>query len=90
MKDLVAVVIATHTSPRVGKNGSSYSKGNSGKGNTSQSRGQYRQAGQMGKDTNKQYQCWQCGEVGHLRRECPSLKDKGLSQRGSAEAANRD
>ena len=30
----------------------------------------------------KQYQCWQCGEVGHLRREFPSLKDKGLSQRG--------
>ena len=31
MKDLVAVVKATHTSPRVGKNGSSYSKGNSDK-----------------------------------------------------------
>ena len=27
MKDLVAVVKATHTSSRVGKNGSSYSKG---------------------------------------------------------------
>ena len=35
--------------PRVGKNGSSYSKGNSGKGNTSQSRDQYTQAGQRGK-----------------------------------------
>ena len=31
MKDLVAVVNATHTSPRVDKNGSSYSKGNSGR-----------------------------------------------------------
>ena len=90
MKDLVAVVKATHTSPRVSRNGSSYSKGNSGKGNTSQSRGQYTQAGQRGKDTNKQHQCWQCGEVGHLRRECPSLKDKGLSQRGSVGAAHRD
>ena len=91
VKDLVAVVKATHTSPRLGKNGSSYTgKGNSGKGITSQNRGQYPQAGQRGKDTNKQYQCWQCGEVGHLRRECPSLKDKGLSQRGSAGAANRD
>ena len=90
MKDLVAVVKATHTSPRVGKNGSSYSKGNSGKGNTSQSRGQYTQAGQRGKDTGKQYQSWQCGEVGHLRRECPPLKDKGLSQRGSMGAAHRD
>ena len=60
MKDLVAVVKATHTSPRVDKNGSSYNKGNSGKGNTSQSRGQYTQAGQRGKDMGKQYQCWQC------------------------------
>ena len=90
MKDLVAVVKATHTSSRVGKNGSSYGKGSSGKGNTSQSRGQYTPAGQRGKDTTKQYQCWQCGEVGDLRRECPSLKDKGLSQRGSVGAAHRD
>ena len=90
MKDLVAMVKATHTSSRVGKNGSSYSKGSSGKGNTSQSRGQYTQEGERGKDTTKQYQCWQCGEVGHLRRECPSLKDKGLSHRGSAGAAHRD
>ena len=44
-------------------------------------RGQYTE-GQRGKDTSKQYQCWQCGEVGHLRRECPSLKEKGLSPRG--------
>ena len=90
MKDLVAVVKATHTSPSVGKNGSAYSKGNSGKQNTSQSRGQYAQAGQKGKDTGKQYQCWQCKEVGLLRREFPSLKDKGLSQRGSVGAAHRD
>ena len=82
VKDLVVVVKATHTSPRVGKNGSSYNgKGNPGKGNTSQNRGQYAQ-GQRGKDTSKQYQCWQCGEVGHLRRECPSLKEKRLSPRG--------
>ena len=82
VKDLVAVVKATHTSPRVGKNGSSYNgKGNPSKGNTSQNRGQYTQ-GQRGKDTSKQYQCWQCGEVGHLRRECPSLKEKGCLQGG--------
>ena len=55
VKDLVAVVKATHTSPRVWKNGSSYNgKGNPGKGNTSQNRGQYTQ-GQRGKDTSKQY-----------------------------------
>ena len=79
MKDLVAVVKATHTSSR-GKNGTSYNrKGNPNKGNTFQNRGQ----GQKGKDTVKSYQCWQCGEVGHFRRECPALKEKGLSPRGS-------
>ena len=87
VKDLVAVVKATHTSSRVGKNGTSYNgKGNPNKGHTSQNRGQ----GQRGKDTVKQYQCWQCGEVGHLRRECPSLKEKGLSPRGSVGAAHMD
>ena len=31
-----------------------------------------------------------CGDVGHLRRECPALKDKGLSPRGNAGAAHRE
>ena len=87
VKDLVAVVKATHTSSSRGKNGTSYNgKGNPNKGNTFQHRGQ----GQKGKDTVKTYQCWQCGEVGHLRRECPALKEKGQSPRGSAGAAHRD
>ena len=86
VRDLVAVVKATHTSSK-GKNGTSYNgKGNPNKGNTFQNRGQ----GQKGKDTVKYYQCWQCGEVGHLRRECPALKEKGLSPRESAGAAHRD
>ena len=79
VKDLMAVVKATHTSSRVVKNGSSYSgKGNPSKGNTSQNRGQ----GQRVKDAVKQYQCWQCSEVGHLRRECPSLKEKRAVTKG--------
>ena len=77
MRDLVAVVKATHSYRRMGKSWPSYNgKGNSGKGITSQNRVNTHK---QGKDTSKQYQCWQCGEVGHLRRECPSLKDKGLS-----------
>ena len=88
MKDLVAVVKATHTSSR-GKNGNSYAyngKGNPKKGNTFQQRGQ----GQRGNDTVKSYQCWKCGEVGHIRRDCPALKEKGLSPRGNAGAAHRE
>ena len=38
--------------------------------------------GQGANRTNKQYYCWQCGEVGHLKRDCPTLKGKGLSQGG--------
>ena len=85
VKDLVAVVEATHTSSR-GKNSPYNGKGSPSKGSTL-NRGQ---KGQRGKDTVRQYQCWQCGEVGHLRRECPSLKEKGLSPRGSAGAAHRE
>ena len=30
------------------------------------------------------YKCWQCGEVEHYRRECPTLKEKGLFKQGNA------
>ena len=30
------------------------------------------------------YRCWQCGEVRHYRRECPTLKEKGLFKQGNA------
>ena len=29
------------------------------------------------------YRCWQCGEVGCYRRECPTLKEKGLLKQGN-------
>ena len=34
--------------------------------------------------TYAENQCWQCGEVGHLKRSCPMLKGKGLLQGGNA------
>ena len=58
VRDLVVVVKGTQSSPRMGKSGPSYNgKGKSGKGITSQNRGQHPQAGQRGKDTSKQYHC---------------------------------
>ena len=37
--------------------------------------------------TYTENQCWQCGEVGHLKRSCPMLKGKGLLQGGNAGTA---
>ena len=34
--------------------------------------------------TYKANQYWQCGEVGHLKRDCPTLKGKGLFQERNA------
>ena len=33
--------------------------------------------------TYTDHQCWQCGEVGYLKRNCPLLKGKGLFQGGN-------
>ena len=30
------------------------------------------------------FKCWQCGEVGHYKHECPTLKGKGLFKQGNA------
>ena len=40
--------------------------------------------------TYKPNRCWQCGEVGHLKGGCPTLKGKGLFQGGNALTPLRD
>ena len=30
------------------------------------------------------FRYWQCGEVGHYRHECPTLKEKGMFKQGNA------
>ena len=39
---------------------------------------------QLTQGAGQTYRCWQCGEVGHYRRECPTLKEKGLFKQGNA------
>ena len=68
----------TRTSGRGG--GGFWRKGQSSQpGATPQSKSRNPQQGQGTNRTNKQYPCWQCGEVGYLKRDCPTLKGKGLS-----------
>ena len=97
LKDLVSMVRATQTSrvaragaPSYGKRttgvggGGSWKKGQPSQlGATPQPNKRNPQAGKGNKRVDKQYQCWQCGEVGHLKRECPALKEKELSQGGT-------
>ena len=33
------------------------------------------------------YKCWQCGKLGHIKRESPTLKEQGLFQKGNASTA---
>ena len=33
------------------------------------------------------YKCWQCGKLGHIKRECPTLKEQGLFQKGNVSTA---
>ena len=44
----------------------------------------YPQQEQGNAKTYTENQCWQCGEVGHLKKSCPLLKGKGLLQGGNA------
>ena len=39
---------------------------------------------QLTQGAGSTFRCWQCGEVGHYRRECPTLKEKGLFKQGNA------
>ena len=61
-----------------------------GKGQLSQPRATLQpnvRSTQQEQGANKTYkpnQCWQCGEVGHLKRDCSTLKGKGLYQWGNA------
>ena len=39
---------------------------------------------QLNQGAGHAFQCWQCGEVGHYRCECHTVKAKGLFKKGNA------
>ena len=42
---------------------------------------------QVAQGAGPTYRCWQCGKLGHIKRECPTLKEQGLFQKGNASTA---
>ena len=85
VKNLVSTVKATRVSSR-GANttgGPGMQTQNSWRGG-SRGRGLPRQNPQLTQGAGPTYRCWQCGEVGHDRRECPTLKEKGLFKQRNA------
>ena len=42
---------------------------------------------QVSQGAGPNYRCWQCGKLGHIKRECPNLKEQGLFQKGNASTA---
>ena len=96
VKNLVSAVKATRVSSRGATTGgsgmptqTSWRGGSRGRGlprqthpgTTPQSRTKDPQLIQVAGPT---YKCWQCGKVGHYRRKCPTLKEKGLFKKGNA------
>ena len=88
VKDLVAVVKATHSSPRMGKSGPSYyGKGTSGKGVTSQNKGKNPQAGQRVKDTNKPIPMLAVWGGGAFKKRMPFFKRQRAVSKGECRSS---
>ena len=94
VKNLVSAVKSTRASSRGATTGgarmptqSTWRGGSRGRGplgTTPQSRTRNPQLTQGAGPT---YKCWQCGKVGHIKREYPTLKEQGLFKKGNASTA---
>ena len=93
VKNLVSAVKATRTSSRGVSTGGARmsqtswrggSKGRGPLGTTPQPRARDPQVPQ---GAGSGYRCWLCGKLGHIKRECPNLKEQGLFQKGNASTA---
>ena len=94
VKNLVSAVKSTRASSRGATTGGSRipsqsawrggSRGRGPLGTPPQSR---TRDPQLSQEAGPTYKCWQCGKVGHIKRDCPTLKEKGLFQKGNASTA---
>ena len=94
VKNLVSAVKSTRVSSRGATTGgtrmptqSTWRGGSRGRGplrTTHQSRPRDPQVTQ---GAGPNYKCWQCGKWGHIKRDCPTLKNSGMFQKGNASTA---
>ena len=96
VKNLVSIVKSTQSSSNGARPGgfgrhpqSSWRGGSRGRGLSAQTHSQATlqpraRNPQQEQEAGRTFKCWHCGEVGHLKCECLTLKERGLFQRGNA------
>ena len=96
VKNFVSAVKATRDSSRGAITGgpgrqppNTWSGGSRGRGLSTQTHPQTTPQArarnpQLNQGPGHSFNCWQCGEVGHYRCECPTLKENGLFKKRNA------